>query len=212
MLFLGPNMASETDELDDLIERVLRGDSHALRSLLIRLQPYFVQKIFDRFAHLAAQHSDILDEAESLLFEWSVAPRARELLPKGETLGTLAFRLVSQVARQRSRQQIHDARLAVALRAEAGKASVEPPAAGFGSGAIVALILALPDTHREVLLAEAGSQLGEGPSLAEALGVKPGAARMRLQRARAVLLRALRESGLSELLPELSIDAETADG
>jgi DNA-directed RNA polymerase specialized sigma24 family protein len=192
---------------DQLIEAVRRGDSNSLRELLHRLQPHFVQKIFDRFAHLAEQHSEILDEAESLLFEWSLGPRSRELLPGGESLGTLAFRLVSQVARQRSRQEKRDLRLIGGIQAEGDGGSVEPLAPGFGVEPIVALILALPETHRDVLLAEASCQLGEGPPLAEVLSLRPGAARMRLQRARVVLLDALKRRGLDEL-----IDAETTDG
>jgi DNA-directed RNA polymerase specialized sigma24 family protein len=204
MLFLGPAMEIETEQL---LERVIEGNARALRELLVRIRPHSLQVIWDRFARLGHEAEDILDEAESLLFEWSLGRDARERLLRGESLGKLAFRLVWEVVRRRRRDKQRQVDLAGEVVTHVASHSVDPPASGFGIEAIVAVILTLPETHREVLLAEARCQLGEGPPLAEALGVLPGTARSRLKRARAFLLPALAERGLSELM-----DLETDDG
>ncbi len=195
-----------TTETDKLMEGVLRGDSRALRDLLVRLRTHCTQILWDRFARLGDTEAEILDDTESLLFEWSVGPRARERLPKGETLGALAFRLVSQVTRQKQRQDQRQERLVTDVPSD-GDAHADPPAAGFGTDGIVAVIEALPEFYRNVLVGEVRFQQGLGPPLDELLSVSRGAARVRLTRARAVLLRALRERGLSEL-----IDPEATDG
>jgi DNA-directed RNA polymerase specialized sigma24 family protein len=194
-------------EMDRLLERVLRDDVHALRELLVLLRPHCMQVLWDRFAQLGDAEADILDEAESLLFEWSQGPKARDRLERGDTLGKLAFRLVWQVSRDRLRQAQRQERLIEEVLAEGGVASCDPPAPGLGTAALLAVIAALPETCRDVLEAEVAFQHGNGPPLAEALSVSPGAARVRLTRARAVLNRALREKKLSEL-----IEMETTDG
>jgi len=192
---------------DELLEGVLRDDARALRALLARLRPQCLRVLWDRFARLGDSEAEILDEAESLLFEWSRGPGARERLLRGEPLGKLAFRLVWQVARDKLRGRQRHERLSDEVVAAGDSPAVDPPAAGFGVEPILALILALPDTHREVLLAEARCQLGGGPPIAAALAVRPSAARMRLQRARVAFLEALHERGLSELM-----DLEAGDG
>jgi DNA-directed RNA polymerase specialized sigma24 family protein len=202
MLILGPTMASETDKL---IDGVLRGDSRALRELLLRLRPHCLQVLWDRFARLGDAETEILDDAESLLFEWSLGADARERLVRGESLKKLAFRLVWQVARDKERGEQRHQRLGNALAGAGDAAGVDPPAPGFGMGVVFTVVLALAETHREVLIAEARCQFGKGPPLEEALGLKPSAARMRLQRARAALVRALRDRGMGELLDEETV-------
>jgi hypothetical protein len=192
---------------DQLLEGLLRGDSSSLRELLVRLRPHCLQVLWERFARLGAAEAEILDEAESLLFEWSLGPGARERLLRDEPLSKLAFRLVWEVARQKLREGEHHERLTGEVRASGAEISVDPPAPGFGTEAIVAVLLALPATHGEVLAAEARHQQGLGPPIAEALTVEPVAARVRLTRARAALARALYERGLGELINEETSDA-----
>ncbi len=196
-------MAIRTEKL---IEGVLRGDSRALREFLLRLRPQCMRVLWERFARLGDAEAELLDEAESLLFEWSVGPDARERLLRGEPLSKLAFRLVWQVARDRLRADQRQERLIAGASAEAEGSSEPPPVASYGLAALQAVILALPATHRDTLVAEARFQQGKGPPPAEALAIEPVAARVRLHRARAVLLRALSERGLGEL-----IDSEVAD-
>jgi DNA-directed RNA polymerase specialized sigma24 family protein len=177
-------------EIDTLLDGVLRGDLPSWRSFLAELRPHCIQKLYDRFGYLADAQGEILDDAESLLFDWSIDEQARRRLPRGEALGTLAFRLVSEVVRQRSRREKRHAWLVRALSSTA-EVSHEP-SSRFETDAIVAEIAALPAMHREVLEAEVAFQCEGGQRPAQVLGLREGAARMRLNRARAALLLARR--------------------
>jgi DNA-directed RNA polymerase specialized sigma24 family protein len=181
---------------DQLIEAVIRRDGRALRELLRRLRPHCRGTLWDRYKTLGSVQADILDEAESLLFEWTLEPRARERFRPGESLGALAFRLVAEVVRQRIRPEQRQAKIAAYLAAESEGDSAPPPEASFGTEAIEEALVALPEAHRRVIVAEVRFQRGEGPPLAEALGVTMGAARVRLHRARTLLFKALVDKGL----------------
>ena len=188
---------------EQLIEGTMARDSGALRELLAQLRPWCAKKLFDRFAHLGDQAAEILDDAESLLFDWSCSPRARELLPPGEPLSTLAFRLVSRVVQQRSRREQRQRNVVQELTALAeAPAAPEAPDRSRVEG-IMDVLEALPEPHRTVMLAEVRHQLGEGPPLAELFETTFGAARLRRHKARAVMWRALLEAGL--------VDAEEID-
>ncbi len=192
-------MSTETDAL---LEGVLRGDSRALRAFLLQLRPHCVQKLFDRFGYLEAEQAEILDDAESLLFEWSLSVNARRHLPEGESLGKLAFRLLAEVVRRHRRAEKSHARLVRSLTASPVVSQVVP-APTFETEAIVALIASLPQVHREALTAEVCFQRDGQPRPAEAMGVSEGTARVRLVRARLALVRALKGGPL---------DPEASDG
>jgi DNA-directed RNA polymerase specialized sigma24 family protein len=180
---------------DELIEGTIRRDPRALRELLLRLRPLCARKLLDRFGRLRDEQADLLDEAESLLFEWSCSPRARALLPAGEDLGTLAFRLISRVVDLRRRDRERQGRLAAEVTANADVLDTAVDPEVFGTTRLVAAMESLPDTHRKVLIAELCFQLGDGPPLAEALGANPASARVRLHNARAAMLTALEREG-----------------
>jgi DNA-directed RNA polymerase specialized sigma24 family protein len=70
--------------------------------------------------------------------------------------------------------------------------------APIDTAAIAGIVLALPATHREAIVAKLRFERGEGPELAEALGVDAVTARRRLCRARLVLATALKQNRLIE--------------
>jgi DNA-directed RNA polymerase specialized sigma24 family protein len=181
---------------DQLLRGTMRGDGRALRELLRRLRPHTQATLWDRFGNLGGAQAEILDDAESLLFEWSIDPRASELLRARESLGALAFRLVLEVVRRKARAQRRQDRIAAELSQSLDTPSVEPPQPTFGTGAIEETLMALPAVHREVLIAETNFQCGEGPPPAQVLHTSDGAARVRLCRARTVFYRALVDKGL----------------
>jgi DNA-directed RNA polymerase specialized sigma24 family protein len=183
---------------NELMEGVIRGDAWALRELLPRLRPHSLQALWDHYGYLGGVQAEILDDAESLLFEWSLGPKARTRLPVGESLGALAYRLVAQVARRRTRQRQRQARLESELVASLDFPSHPSPAASFGTGAIEKVIEGLSEAHRSVIVAQVRFQLGEGPPLAEALNTTVGVARVRLCRARAALVPLLIDKGLMD--------------
>ena len=185
---------ARTDE--ELIEALIQEDAEALRELLPRLRPCCLRVLRDRYGHLDSAQAEILADAESLLFDWSLGPRARERLPRGESLGALAYRLVAQVARRMSRQRRQQLRLERELAADLDPPSVPPPAPTFGTGAVEAAIAELPENHRQVIVGQARYQLGVGPPLAEVLSTTVESARVRLHKARGVLVGLLGDKGL----------------
>jgi DNA-directed RNA polymerase specialized sigma24 family protein len=88
--------------------------------------------------------------------------------------------------------------LASAFSAELDEPVVPPPEASYRTEALEEAIDGLAEEHREVIAAEVRFQRGEGHPLPAVLGVRSGAARMRLNRARAALFRALVDKGLIE--------------
>jgi DNA-directed RNA polymerase specialized sigma24 family protein len=187
---------SKTD--DQLIADTIRGDSEALRELLQRLRPRCKGTLWDRFHALGHLQADILDEAESLLFEWALAPDAGAQVRSGESLGALAFRLVHEVVRRRAREERRQAQLVSLFSAELDEPAVPPPEAAYGTAAIEEVIDSLSEEQREVISAEVRFQRREGPPVFEALGITVITARTRLCRARAALYRALVDKGLIE--------------
>jgi hypothetical protein len=197
------------DATDELLDGVSERNAVCLRRLLALLRPLCLRQLRSRFGREPDDAADLLDEAESLLFEWSVLeddePRRR--LPRGEPLGRLAWRLVSEVLQRRSRQERRHRALAEEVAATADFArQAEPNEVGFGVERIARLILALPQAECEALTLEVRHQLGGGPSVATALSLGPRAAEGRLYRGRVKLLRALHEQKL------IDDDAENPDG
>jgi DNA-directed RNA polymerase specialized sigma24 family protein len=190
------SIMSATDE--QLIAGTIRGDAEALRELLQKLRPRCKGTLWDRFRTLGRLQADILDEAESLLFEWALAPDARERFRPNESLGALAFRLVHEVVQRRVREERRQARLASAFSAELEESVVPPPEAAYCTEAIEEVIDSLSEEQREVITAEVRFQRREGPPVFEALGITVITARTRLCRARAALYRALVDKGLVE--------------
>src|SRR5450432_156083 len=163
---MGATMPSTTDQL---ITGTIRGDRGALRELLAHLRPHCAHKLFAHFGYLRDEQADLLDEAESLLFEWAVSPQAWELLPADESLSKLAFRLLSRVVQERRRQQRRNARLVDEMTAAADVLGTTTESEAFGTEEVVAALESLPEKHREVLLAELQFQIGDGPALDAAL-------------------------------------------
>jgi hypothetical protein len=185
------------DTTDELLDGVIDRNSVCLRQLLRLLRPLCLREIRSKLGRTPPEAADILDEAESLLYEWSVEADPRQHLPRGEALGKLAYRLIHEVLRRRWRQENRHRAIAegVATGADFPR-EVAASAAGFGIERIARLILALPKAECEALTIELDHQLGGGPSVAAALSLSPRGAEGRLYRARVKLLHDLHEHGL----------------
>jgi DNA-directed RNA polymerase specialized sigma24 family protein len=183
---------------EQVLDREEWNDPAALRELVQRMRPHCLRTLVERFTQMTPEKRDILDDADSLLFEWSVAPDRRTLLPRGAGLGSVAFRVVSQVVQKRLRAEGRHAAIVQELAREGETVTDGAAAIHFDTEAIAGIVLALPATHREVLVAKLRFERGEGPDLAEALGVDAVTARRRLCRARLVLATALKQNRLIE--------------
>jgi hypothetical protein len=85
---------------EEILKGFLEGDADAFRELLIRFQPAFIKKLSLHHAGLWSQRAEILDAAETRLFEW----RRKHLQGEprfhpGETIQALAWRLAKQEAK-----------------------------------------------------------------------------------------------------------------
>ena len=191
------------DTTDELLDGVIERNSVCLRQLLVLLRPLCLRQLRSRLGREPPDAADILDETESLLFEWAVDNEPRRRLPRGEPLGRLAWRLMNEVLQRRSRHEKRHRALAQEVAATADFArQAEPNEVGFGVERIARLILALPKAECEALTVEVVHQLGGGPSVATALSLGPRAAEGRLYRARVKLLHALHEQKLIDDDPE----------
>jgi hypothetical protein len=186
------------DTTDELLDGVIERNGVCLRQLLALLRPLCLRQVRARLGQREPpEAADILNETESLLFEWSVDVEPHRRLPRGEPLGKLAWRLVNEVLQRRARQAKRQRALVEAVVTTADfPREAKPDEIGFGVERIARLILALPRADSEALTLELQHQLAGGPTVATALSLVPRAAEGRLYRARVKLLRALHESGL----------------
>src|ERR1700760_2831699 len=84
---------------EEILQGFLDGDSEAFRELLIRFQPAFSRKIWLHHRALWKWRAEILDAAETRLFEWRRLHRAGETrFHPGERIQELAWRIAKQEA------------------------------------------------------------------------------------------------------------------
>lgn len=107
------------DTTDALLDGVIEQNSVCLRQLLTLLRPLCLRHLRSRLGRNPHDAGDILDEGESLLFEWSAHSEPRRLLPRGEPLGRLAWRLMREVLQRRARQERRHREIAASVAATA---------------------------------------------------------------------------------------------
>lgn len=170
-----------------LIERATSVEGFA--ALLIALRPLCLRKVQKDYRMLSHVHDEILGAVEDRLLRWCLDPSGRGRLSLDESLSELARRLVQQEAlpfeteaRRRTMTELKDDRVEPATAEAKMEASL-----------VMAVILALPPPHGEVLKACAIEERDGHPPLHDALGLSPNAAAQRLRRARIALAEKLNE-------------------
>jgi len=197
----------------DILKRFMAGDGSACAALLTRLRPAVLFDLRRHYSGLEAAFDEILDAAESRLFEW------REQTLKGdgpridleESIPSLGYRLAKQEARIEGRYRRRN-RLAKKKQSESDRDEDEedrekakekqrnagPPSDRTADervnlGDLEAAIDQLPEEVGLVLMAEAQRVMAGAEPLHEQLGITPEAAHKRLERARKELKERLRE-------------------
>jgi len=171
---------------EEILKGFLEGDAEAFRELLIRFQPAFIKKLSLHHAGLWSQRAEILDAAETRLFEWRRKHlQGEQRFHPGESIQGLAWRIAKQEAELEGAFVERDQRIKEWAE-ETRPARQRPQRAddGVRYGELLEHIDALPAEMSEVLTAEAERTEHGGPPLDEALGISAAAARKRLERAR----------------------------
>jgi hypothetical protein len=167
----------------DIIEGFLQGDSSAFRELLERFRKACLDKIEIDHYRLWHERDEIVDAAETRLFEW----RRKHLdgeprFKPGERIQQLAWRVTKQECEAaegyRGRQ-----RIARSVERQLPRL-VENAGDRVAYGELSETIASLPDDLSEILLVEAERVLNNGLPLEERFGISAAAARKRLERAR----------------------------
>jgi DNA-directed RNA polymerase specialized sigma24 family protein len=196
----------------DILKRFMAGESAACAELLTRLRPAVLSKLRLHHGGLRHAHDEILDAAETRLFEWR-----KETLGGGgqidldESIRDLAWRLAKQEAESEGRYQERNPLVGKSHPKSAGKSQDEDeePAEWEQSseltadervnlGELEAAIDRLPEEMGLVLMAEAQRVMAGAEPLHEQLGITPEAARKRLERARKELKERLRQDSEGE--------------
>ncbi len=185
--------------LDDatLLEGFVAGDAGRTRELVERLLPLLNERLQRRWPALKDAHPDIIGQCAVVLVGWRDELRRghRGKLRLQDGIAALADRLVNQEARKARTGRRVDALLAEQLPlAETPVMSSSPEASAVDAeevGQLDDLIAQLPLAHEQAIRAQLRAEMPDGPPLHEALGCRPGAARVRLTRARQALARLL---------------------
>jgi hypothetical protein len=193
----------EQKQFTELVDRATRKEPGGREALLRFLRPWSVGVLLGKFSHLAGGHAQMLEDAEKTLLRW--LHENPDLVRRHQSPGILVWRLLAQVAKDWVRQREHEREGVEAFQVATlpgnrhnesyiwhSTAEVETGYEVTGSDAARGVAL-LGEPHRSTLLAEVEHQLRGGPSLEEAFGLTPAAARQRLCRAREALLTVLRE-------------------
>ncbi len=172
-------------------------------------------EVFDRCAPMVLRFAlrrlgkedsawDVVSETFMVAWRrWDARPDAEIVLP---WLYAIARYAVSNQLRARGRHIRLTARLSAVTRLE----EVPDPADGVVLGQSVTVALArLPESDREVLRLVAWENLDDARSIALVLGISPGAARVRIHRARQRLRALLAENGSP---PGASADSQSSPG
>jgi hypothetical protein len=185
--------------LDDatLLQGFVAGDTGRTRELLERLLPLLNETLQRRWPSLKSAYPDIIGQCGVALVHWRHDLRAGrgKQLRIDDPLPVLAERLVHQEARQMRRGWARDAVVADNLT-QLDVPAIPPSPEAIALDAEEALrlddlIAELPFAHEQAIRAQLRAEMPDGPPLHEALGCRPGAARVRLTRARQALARLL---------------------
>ncbi len=185
--------------LDDatLLQGFVAGDAGRTRELLERLLPLLNEALQRRWPSLKSAYPDIIGQCGVALVHWRHDLRAGrgKQLRIDDPLPVLAERLVHQEARQIRRGWARDAVVADNLTLLDVPAMPPSPEAvaldAEEEQRLDDLIAQLPFAHEQAIRAQLQAEMPDGPPLHETLGCRPGAARVRLTRARQALARLL---------------------
>ncbi len=194
----------------DILKRFMAGESAACAELLTRMRPAILQKLRLHHSGLLHAFDEILDAAETRLFEW----RKETLEGAGqidldESIEGLAWRLAKQEAESEGRYQERNPLAARKKQSPTDRdEEVEDDGEAVPSeltadervnlGELEAAIDGLPEEMGLVLMAEAQRVMAGAEPLHEQLGITPEAARKRLERARKELQERLRQDSEGE--------------
>ena len=173
------------------LARAAAGEGAAFRELLVDLRPKILFLLGRRYPGLLLARAQLLDAAESLLMDWILDGNRLATIQAWSAWG-LASRLLAQVAKAETRRWGRAKRLTEGLTFEAqAEAEIAPARWDVEALDLQRALDRLPEPHRATLLAQANLQLTDAPprTLAERLGISAVAARQRLARARAFLVK-----------------------
>jgi hypothetical protein len=187
-LFMGERMTTSDR---DILKGFMAGEGAACAELLVRLRPAVLLELRRHHSGLRHAHDEILDAAETRLFEW----RKQTLKGEGqidvnEAIQWLGQRLAKQEARAEER---YEERNPLATKKEIKEQAKRKERSRLTTDERVDLgdlereIEGLPEELGLALMAEAQRVLAGGEPLDVQLGLTPEAARKRLERARKAL-------------------------
>jgi len=158
---------------EEILKGFLEGDAEAFRELLTRFEKPFIKKLSLHHAGLWSRRAEILDAAETRLFEWRRKHlQGEQRFHPGESIQGLAWRLAKQEAELEGAFVERDQRIREWSK-ETEAARSRPQRADDGARYLDLLkqMDALPAEVSEVLMAEAERTENGGPPLDEALGI-----------------------------------------
>jgi DNA-directed RNA polymerase specialized sigma24 family protein len=180
-----------------LLEGFVAGDEGRTRQLLERLVPAMEGCLRRRWPALEGAHRDIIGACGVVLVQWRAELRAgrSSKLRLDESIVALADRLVHQEARVARRWRRNVVVLEEGLAAQGPPADPPTPEGTLLDAEdrrrVEDALAKLPLSAEQTLRAQLLHESAEGPPLHQALGCSPGAARVRLTRARQALTRIL---------------------
>jgi len=191
----------------DILKGFMAGESAAFAQLLKKLRPAILKKLRLHHSGLLHAHDEILDAAETRLFEWRQATlEGGNQIDLDEDIRELAWRLAKQEAEAEGRYQERNPLLATKKQSPTDRAEEDEEE---DDGEVVQSQLtadervnlaeleeaidSLPEEMGLVLMAETQRAMAGAEPLHEQLGITPEAARKRLERARKELKEKLRE-------------------
>jgi len=190
----------------DILKGFMAGENAAFAQLLKKLRPAVLSKLRLHHGGLRHAHDEILDAAETRLFEWRKQTlEGGNQIDLDERIKDLAWRLAKQEAESEGRYEERNPWARKSSKKSPKESPDEDEEAEWEQASeltadervnlaeLEEAIDSLPEEMGLVLMAEAQRAMAGAEPLHEQLGITPEAARKRLERARKELKEKLRE-------------------